>query len=161
MIDFALIRANINLRRFNMGFGKRLKEILKNKGITIKELSDMTGISLNTLYSITKRDTSMPTREIIDKITAALQIELSELVTLGDVSNEIFALMEQEKKREDSIRDQLINISKMLNTEALIELAKSAVDMLQDESYKSLYYQNEKFDAYLKSKKSFNNDEAN
>lgn len=144
-----------------MGFGKRLKEILKNKGITIKELSDMTGISLNTLYSITKRDTSMPTREIIDKITAALQIELSELVTLGDVSNEIFALMEQEKKREDSIRDQLINISKMLNTEALIELAKSAVDMLQDESYKSLYYQNEKFDAYLKSKKSFNNDEAN
>lgn len=144
-----------------MGFGKRLKEILKNKGITIKELSDMTGISLNTLYSITKRDTSMPTREIIDKITVALQIELSELVTLGDISNDIFALMEQEKKREDSIRDQLNNICKMLNTEALIILAKSAVDMLQDESYKSLYYQNEKFDAYLKNKKSFDNNEEN
>lgn len=135
-----------------MGFGKRLKEILKNKGITIKELSDMTGISINTLYSITKRDTTMPAREIIDKIAVALQVELSELVTLEDISTEIFVLMEQEKKREDSIREHLINISKMLNTEALIELTKTAIDMLQNEDYKSLYYQNEKFDEYLKNK---------
>ena len=55
-----------------MGFGNKLKEVLKKKGITIKELSELSGISINTLYSITKRDTQIPDREIVDKIVAAL-----------------------------------------------------------------------------------------
>ena len=64
-----------------MGFGNKLKEVLKKKGITIKELSELSGISINTLYSITKRDTQIPDREIVDKIVAALNINKSELYT--------------------------------------------------------------------------------
>lgn len=40
-----------------MGFGAVLKDILAEKKMSIKELSHITGIPLNTLYSITKRDT--------------------------------------------------------------------------------------------------------
>ena len=39
-----------------MGLGLKLKELLKERNMTIKELSALSGVSLNTLYSITKRD---------------------------------------------------------------------------------------------------------
>ena len=72
-----------------MGFGNKLKEVLKKKGITIKELSELSGISINTLYSITKRDTQIPDREIVDKIVAALNINKSELYTFDIIYSEI------------------------------------------------------------------------
>lgn len=128
-----------------MGFGKRLKEILKNKGITIKELSEMTGISINTLYSITKRDTLMPDIEIINKIVNALQIEKTELLTYEVVSSNIRVLLEKEKEIEDSNRAILYEMTKMLNNEAILELSKVALDMLKDDVYKSLFYNNPKF----------------
>ena len=70
-----------------MGLGTNLKEILKNKNMTIKELSAQTGISLNTLYSITKRDGNMARFDIIKKICEALNISESELVGF-DISPE-------------------------------------------------------------------------
>lgn len=39
-----------------MGVGARLKSALNYLGITIKDVAAITGISQNTLYSITKRD---------------------------------------------------------------------------------------------------------
>lgn len=62
-----------------MGLGVRLKEILKKQGLTIKELSEMSGVSINTLYSITKRDNNMARYDIVDKIAAALGISIEEL----------------------------------------------------------------------------------
>lgn len=50
-----------------MGLGKNLKEILKQKNMTIKDLSEKTGISANTLYSITKRDGRTARFDIIKK----------------------------------------------------------------------------------------------
>lgn len=72
-----------------MGFGIKLKALLKEKNMTIKELSDITGISKNTLYSITKRDTRAPRIEIIEKIAAALNIDSEELLSLDDITIEI------------------------------------------------------------------------
>ena len=51
-----------------MALGVNLKEILKQKNMTIKDLSKETGISVNTLYSITKRDGRMARFDIIKKI---------------------------------------------------------------------------------------------
>lgn len=69
-----------------MGFGYKLKDVLREKKMTVKELSKITGISLNTLYSITKRDTSIPNDEIIQKISSALNIQESDLL---DYSNQV------------------------------------------------------------------------
>lgn len=91
-----------------MGFGLKLKELLKRKGITIKELSVMTGISINTLYSITKRDTKAPEKEIIKKIANALKINESELYTFEMIDSELRQLIDQQKKAEEDFRSSLL-----------------------------------------------------
>ena len=52
-----------------MGYGIRIKEILRNKGLTIKQLSEMSGVPLNTLYSITKRDSKRIDSVILHRIS--------------------------------------------------------------------------------------------
>ena len=81
MIDYFIVEVK------NMGLGTNLKEVLKDRNMTIKELSAQTGISLNTLYSITKRDGHMARFDIIKKICDTLNISESELVGF-DVSPE-------------------------------------------------------------------------
>lgn len=63
-----------------MGFGVVLKKLLSEKNMSIKELSEITGIPLNTLYSITKRDTMNVRQETLEKIANALSIPTAQLV---------------------------------------------------------------------------------
>lgn len=127
-----------------MGFGIRLKDILKQKGISIKELSQITGISLNTLYSITKRDTQIPSKEIIDKIVIALDIKESELLSLDMISRDIRNHLDNVKQTENDLRQKLCAIAEMLNADALGELLNSAIDMLQDDVNRSIFYKKNK-----------------
>jgi len=62
-----------------MAAGFRLKEILRSKGMTIKQLSEKSGVSLNTLYSITKRDSERIDPVIEVAIANALNIPVSAL----------------------------------------------------------------------------------
>ena len=68
-----------------MGVGKNLKRILKEKNITIAKLAEMTNISKNTLYAITKRDSFNVRQDNIKKIAEALDISTLDLV-YSDVS---------------------------------------------------------------------------
>jgi len=63
-----------------MGIGVRLKNILKEKDITIKELSLKADIPSNTLYSITKRDNQNVRSDILQKIATALCIDVDALL---------------------------------------------------------------------------------
>lgn len=60
-----------------MGVGFRLKLALRERKMTIKELSEQTGISLNTLYSITKRDTENVDDTILSAISSTLGLSWS------------------------------------------------------------------------------------
>lgn len=62
-----------------MGIGKNLKRILTEQNMTIKDLSAASGISLNTLYSITKRDSVHVDQETLDKIASVLCISPFDL----------------------------------------------------------------------------------
>jgi len=64
-----------------MGYGTELKRVLKEKGITIKGLSEMTQIPLNTLYSITKRDSERVDIRTLRKITDALNVSELDLLS--------------------------------------------------------------------------------
>ncbi len=123
-----------------MGFGNKLKEILKKRGITIKELSAMSGISLNTLYSITKRDTQMPDKEIVNKIATALNINISELYTFDMLDSELSRLINQQKQSEEKLRKMLSDLVLMLNGDALNELIENALELLRYEAYWSLFH---------------------
>lgn len=65
-----------------MGLGIRLKNILKEKKVTVQQLSAKTEIPANTLYSIIKRDNKSIQSESLKKIASALGVSIDEL--LGD-----------------------------------------------------------------------------
>ena len=58
-----------------MGIGVTLKELLKAKSMTAKELSEKTGISVNTIYAILKRDNDSIKPESLSKISDALEVD--------------------------------------------------------------------------------------
>ncbi|NBJ02498.1 XRE family transcriptional regulator [Lachnospiraceae bacterium] len=62
-----------------MGLGMNLKKILKDKNLTIKDLSEKSGVSLHTLYSITKRDNNMSRYDIVEKIACTLDVTVKDL----------------------------------------------------------------------------------
>lgn len=58
-----------------MGVGTNLKEILRSKKMTIKQLSELADIPVNTLYSITKRDSERVDKVILNRLAAALGVD--------------------------------------------------------------------------------------
>ncbi|WP_352399108.1 helix-turn-helix transcriptional regulator [Anaerotignum sp.] len=57
-----------------MGVGSNIKKLLKEKNKTLVWLSGETGISKNTLYSITKRDSSRVDPDTLQKIADKLDV---------------------------------------------------------------------------------------
>lgn len=103
-----------------MGFGAILKEVLADKNMSIKELSQITGIPLNTLYSITKRDTVNVRQETLEKISIALDIPTDEFIDAlhNDIQvkqKELACLQKRleeaqhQRKREMDLRMRLSN----------------------------------------------------
>ena len=62
-----------------MGIGSRMKAVLRERKMTIKKLSSETGVSLNTLYSITKRDAERADGTILQQIAVALEVPIGYL----------------------------------------------------------------------------------
>ena len=81
-----------------MAVGTNLKKILKDKKMTIKELSKLSGVKLGTLYDITKRDSFNVRPETLEKIAKTLNIEVADLFLDESVINRAnahFDLMEE------------------------------------------------------------------
>ncbi len=79
-----------------MGVGIRLKMALREKKMTIKELSACSSISLNTLYSITKRDS-----ENVDDLTLCMisgTIGLSQSFFCSSAPFEDLTLLDRNKE---------------------------------------------------------------
>ena len=73
-----------------MGVGSRLKKLLAERNMSIRELSDKTGISLNTLYNVTKRDNNNIRIDSLQKIAKALNVTMDFLVgTVPEPTTEI------------------------------------------------------------------------
>ena len=70
-----------------MGAGKNLQSFLKDKNITVTQLSKGTGISSNTLYAIIKRDSNI-NATTINKIAEYLQMSIDELSRIIISDNE-------------------------------------------------------------------------
>lgn len=66
-----------------MGVGLRLKEALRIKSLTIKQLAEASGVSVNTLYSITKRDSERVDDILLQRIAAALGVTVDYLMGRG------------------------------------------------------------------------------
>lgn len=69
-----------------MGVGKRIKEILERKDMTVASLSESTGIPSTTLYSMIKRDKDDEKFDTLMKIGKAINVSLAELVGEGNMA---------------------------------------------------------------------------
>lgn len=86
-----------------MGTGSKIKTILKQQKKTIKQLSQESGVSLNTLYSITKRDSSAVTPLILEKVAQALNVSVASLLPeqlVQDVADFAMQIAERNKALE-------------------------------------------------------------
>ena len=63
-----------------MGIGTRLKQIIKEINMTIKQLAEITGIPVNTLYSIVKRDSDRVRANTIQALADALGVTPTYLI---------------------------------------------------------------------------------
>lgn len=66
--------------------GKRVRARRQLRGLTLKELSDRTGLSLPYLSDIERRSDANPTLETLEVIAKALETPLVELLGAGDTS---------------------------------------------------------------------------
>jgi transcriptional regulator with XRE-family HTH domain len=58
----------------------RLKQICEEKGITLKELSDKSGLSVVYLYELERGDKQNPSFKTVNKIAKALKVDISKLL---------------------------------------------------------------------------------
>ena len=86
-----------------MGVGIALKQILRDKKMTIKQLAESSGISVNTLYSITKRDSERVDDIILQRIASVLNVSVDRLL-----GTEKAPIPEEERqKRLDQLADEI------------------------------------------------------
>lgn len=137
-----------------MGLGVRLKEILKNQGLTIKELSKLSGVSINTLYSITKRDNNMARYDIVKKIAKALDISVEELtgqaIDYNKAENVKNARLHEviQKPESESASDKRLDLIKMV-----AEISTLAAHFDGDEYTEEELEQIKKFAEFIKSQR--------
>ena len=137
-----------------MGLGVRLKEILKDQGLTIKELSELSGVSINTLYSITKRDNNMARYDIVKKIANALDISVEELtgqaIDYNKVENVKNARLHEVIHRPEnkSTSDKGLGLTKMVT-----EISTLAAHFDGDEYTEEELEQIRKFAEFVKSQR--------
>ena len=112
-----------------MGVGMNLKEILRDKKMTIKQLAEDSGISVNTLYSITKRDSERVDTIIVQRIAAALQVDPYSLYSFDQATEAL-----EERINAKDARARLDAALDQLNPEGQVKVADYAEDILP--SYK-------------------------
>lgn len=81
-----------------MAMGQYLKELLSDNGLTIKELSNISGISLNSLYYITKTDPETLTAEMANQLSEVLNVPAESF--LSPRNNKALAETFTQKMRE-------------------------------------------------------------
>lgn len=131
-----------------LSFGYNFKRICKENGIKIKEVHEGTKIPLNTLYSITKRKTKMPTADVKHKIMSYLQKRIpgftwNDFYQSNDEENDtnsneqLNSRVEYRNRGEaDFLTNLGMNLFKSLNDEGKKKAIMMLSDLMVMEEYK-------------------------
>lgn len=63
-----------------MDIGKKIKSLRKKKGLTLQELSQRSGVSPGYISMLERGFKKSPTIEVLKKLAAGLEVNLSELI---------------------------------------------------------------------------------
>ena len=127
-----------------MGNGQKLKEILKDKGISIRPLAQKSNVPPTTLYSIVQRDTDVR-YDIALKVSNVLNIPVSSICnkipdTELSVHGEPLTISVDSPERSCFSRRALA-IAKMLNQEdaSILDRLITEFYVLDDESRNEIF----------------------
>ena len=84
----------------------KIKNLMKNKGITYEDLSTMSNIPLNTLKNIFRGKTQNPRIDTVQAIEKALGLDKSEDIAISAEEKELIELI---KKMTDEEAKELSN----------------------------------------------------
>ncbi len=119
-----------------MGVGKNIKRILAEKEMSIKELHEISGISLNTLYSITKRDSTSINPEILASIAKALNVTNFDLTVDVEQLRSDVRLQEEVQNAFGKSAVDLLNNFDQLNAEGQTKASDYVSDLTKLPKYK-------------------------
>ena len=121
-----------------MGIGNNIKIITGFKGMTLVELSKKSGVSLNTIHSLTRDDPDNATLRTIDKLAAALEVNRNSLlsgkegtpektdnlekqINLSEAIMKIIRTLSTPGKKDWDYIEYLVTEAKILDTETETE----------------------------------------
>ena len=124
-----------------MSFGNTLKEWMDKRGINAYELSEMTGVPAQTIYSMIKRNSKKADVEYIIRIAKALNVTVDEL--LGSDEEETYYFDDETAKAAQEIYDNpnlriLFDASRKASPEAL-KAAAALIELMEKEENGSDY----------------------
>lgn len=97
-------------------FGKRVRELRKNQGLSQEKLADMAGIDTTFVGSIERGDAN-PSLKIIGKLSEALNVNIADLFP--------FVTGKTEAGERDKIRNELVNLLYDCDDEGILKLFSS------------------------------------
>ena len=111
-----------------MGVGLRLKECLRENHMTIKELAEISGISKNTLYAITKRDPQKVDNFTIGVIARILDVPPTRLLfdPLPSDLQPLYNQIKEEKEREKLLNAAFKNLNEIGQQKAVEQVSDLA-----------------------------------
>lgn len=105
-----------------MALGKRLKQLLNEKNITVKEFAQSIDVPPTTLYSFIKRDSPTGKLELIEKMAKGLDMRIDEFMAPDTAETpdiaKLTALKEWQellKLKEDARKNSAELLKKLLN----------------------------------------------
>lgn len=101
-----------------MGIGKNVKALAKAKGLNLIELSEKSGVPVNTIYTLTQVDPKKATTRTLDKLAKALEVHPETLRTGKEYVSESDKRLKRIKalEKESKLTKLILDIIKTLST---------------------------------------------
>lgn len=101
-----------------MGIGKNVKALAKAKGLNLVELSEKSGVPVNTIYTLTGEDPENATTRTLSRLAEALEVSELKLRTGKDYALDRDEGIKRLKalKKESNLTKLILDIIKTLST---------------------------------------------
>lgn len=99
-----------------MGIGKNVKALAKSRRLSLVELSEKSGVPINTIYTLTREDPRNATMRTLDRLAEALKVDVRTLQTGIEFTPEKDNRPERVKEKEGKLTKLILDIIKTLST---------------------------------------------
>lgn len=108
-----------------MGIGKNVKALAKSRKLSLVELSEKSGVPVNTIYTLTQVDPKNATSRTLDKLAKALEVNIETLRTGKEYVSESDKRLKKIKalEKESKLTKLILDIIKTLSTPENIDWA--------------------------------------